>query len=141
MLPEDFQTILIHVRFWKKINCSKSSFFQESCSSGQQKCSLEHLARTFPPIMRKKLLHRPKNDMIFLKGIFFRTKHPLETSEVFTKVQPKTFRSQSEKSSAIFFETTVFPQKTLLAYNMKFWQLCWNFSPNFKTMSLKIRKH
>ena len=49
----------------------KSSFFQESCSSGQMKCSFEHLAKTFLPNFWKKFQHSPGKDIIFWREMFF----------------------------------------------------------------------
>ena len=39
------------------------------------------------------------------------------------------------------FKKNVFPQKVDLAYNVNFWQLCWNFLSNLKSKSLKVRSY
>ena len=143
-MPQNFQTRFApDPNLRKNQQISRSSFLQEPCTTGQMNCGFEHLTKTFLPIFRDKILHKPKRtwffQMIFLAVNFF----PLETSEVFLKIRPKTFRSQSEKSSVIklIFKTNVFPQKVPPAYNAKFWQLYWSFLPNLKRKSLKIRKY
>ena len=39
------------------------------------------------------------------------------------------------------FKKIVFPQNVDLAYNVKFWQLCWSFLSNLKSKQLKIRSY
>ena len=95
-------------------------------------------------IYLEKPLHKPEKDMIFWNWKFLTLKNCLRKRQFFSwKIRPETCRSQSEKSSEIkcFSKTTVFPQTVLLAHNVQFWQLCWNFVPHLRTKSLIIRKH
>ena len=56
---------LLQIRTWEKSTFSKSSFFRNHAHLYNRNECLEHLEKTFLPIIRKKLLHKPEKDMIF----------------------------------------------------------------------------
>ena len=65
--------ILLQVWKWKKNQhfTKKSFFLQESCSSGQLKCSFEHLAKKFLPIIWKNFCINPEKNEFFKRNVFF----------------------------------------------------------------------
>ena len=79
--------------------------------------------------------------MIFWKEMFFYVKNFLWKRRKMFQKSSRNFHSQSEKFSVIklLFKKNDFPQNVDLAYNVKFWQLCWSFLSNLKSKSLKIR--
>ena len=66
-----FKQGLLQIRIWGKINkFPEAVFLQEPCTSGQMNCGFEHLTKTFLPIFRDKILHKPKRTWFFLNDFF-----------------------------------------------------------------------
>ena len=140
-----FKQDLLQIRIREIINISeKAVFFSNQAPPDNWNAVLNILPKCFYKTSgRNFCINREKTPIFEKKCFFFRKKSSSDNVGKCLRSPAGTFYSQSDKTSVIklLFKKNVFPQKFDLAYNVKFWQLCWSFLSNLKSKLLKIRSY
>ena len=136
-----FKQDMLQIRIWEKTKIFKKAVFSRNHAPlDNWNAVLNILQKRFYQISGRNFCINREKTWFFEKKCLFSKKLRLKTSENVCKFRPKLFTRIPKKNSVdkLLFKKNVFPQMVDLAYNVKFWQLCWNFLSNLKSKSLKI---
>ena len=140
--PKIFKQDMVQIRIWEKINIFKKAVFPRNYAPlDNWNAVLSILPKRFCQISGRNFCIDREKTWCFEKKCNFSVKNFLWKRWKMFKKPAEISHSRSEKNSVIkiLFKKSVFPQNVDLAYNVKFWQLCWSFLSNLKNKPLKIR--